>query len=387
MSGSIHLCIATGQNLANLIPALQLEAREVWILQTPAMAQSASHLARALKRRQVKIEIVAFDDRDVEALRYAADDLAVRLAGQPVTVNLTGGTKLMTVALVQSLLTDTSASAADQRPELVYTDTQRRRIDRLAPQARSEPMKSTLKLDDVLAVQGYRQQAGVGNTQAAQWTMVAEARADLTRALGDEAGRIGWLIGALNRAAHQALNGPNGPFRREQVFRGRIDANSELILSKAQERGLLVWEKGEQIVFHDRDAAMYVGGGWIEEYAGLKVRGARADGGWFPRLEIEYVDTGSRNELDIALVHRNRMLLIECKAARPDADDRKVADWIYKVSQLAQQVGGSHATALLLSARDLVEEHRNRAQEYGVHVLAGHELNRLAKWLREWMDA
>lgn len=38
MSAPILLCIATGQNLANLIPALQLRPAEVWILATPRCA-------------------------------------------------------------------------------------------------------------------------------------------------------------------------------------------------------------------------------------------------------------------------------------------------------------------------------------------------------------
>lgn len=40
--------IATGQNLANLIPALQLNASKVVILETPEMRDSASNLKRAL---------------------------------------------------------------------------------------------------------------------------------------------------------------------------------------------------------------------------------------------------------------------------------------------------------------------------------------------------
>lgn len=43
-----HVCIATGQNLANLIPCLQLGAREVVILETPAMREAAGNLKCAL---------------------------------------------------------------------------------------------------------------------------------------------------------------------------------------------------------------------------------------------------------------------------------------------------------------------------------------------------
>ena len=48
---TLHLCIATGQNAANFIPLKQLQAQEIWILETPEMQkqQSAKALTMALK--------------------------------------------------------------------------------------------------------------------------------------------------------------------------------------------------------------------------------------------------------------------------------------------------------------------------------------------------
>ena len=43
---TILLCIATGQNLANLIPALQIKPAEVWILATPFMRTQAQSLKK-----------------------------------------------------------------------------------------------------------------------------------------------------------------------------------------------------------------------------------------------------------------------------------------------------------------------------------------------------
>ena len=45
----LHVCIATGQNAANLIPLEQYDARDVWILQTPAMRQNVFTIPTALK--------------------------------------------------------------------------------------------------------------------------------------------------------------------------------------------------------------------------------------------------------------------------------------------------------------------------------------------------
>ena len=106
---------------------------------------------------------------------------------------------------------------------------------------------------------------------------------------------------------------------------------------------------------------------------------------WAPRLCIESAEGHTPNELDVVLVHANRMLVIECKAAA--TRDNNVAEWTYKASRLAQQVGGQMAQPLLLSAREISANHRQRAKEYGVDILAGAELSNLPDYLRRWMNA
>ena len=137
-------------------------------------------------------------------------------------------------------------------------------------------------------------------------------------------------------------------------------------------------------MFSSVDAASYLGGGWVEEYAGLKISGIRPTD-WAPRLLIEKADGRTPNELDAAVVHGNRLLLVECKAAV--ARDNDVADWIYKASQLARSVGGQLAQPLLLSARDISEAARQRAKDYRVDILAGEDLANLADYLASWMAA
>jgi len=378
----LHLMIATGQNLANLIPALQCRAAEAWVLRTPAMRASAAHLSDALKAHGIKVTPIDFADDDVTRLHEQAQQLARRIGQRAVVVNLTGGTKLMTLALVQTLAADLQTAPGAAQPHLVYCDTQHRRLDWLAPQPRSESMQPVLKVNDVLLAQGYRRQGGSGGAEAAEWQRHADERAKLTRWLGDKAQDIGRFLGALNALARRAL--PEGAaFAPEQQLEFPPGGEAAKVLRRADEAGLLSWKGGSEVVFHDRDAAEYLGGGWVEEYAGYKLSGVRANGGWTPRLRIEHVDSKATNELDGVLVHDNRLLLVECKAARTDAG---IADWIYKASQLARSVGGQLARPLLLSARSIGDEHRQRAREYGVDVLAAGELHELPAYLRRWMN-
>jgi PAS domain-containing protein len=379
---ALHLCIATGQNLANLIPALQCGAQEVWILQTREMHARAGFLADALKARGIAVHRIDFADDDVRTLHEQAAGVAERLDGRAVTVNITGGTKLMTLALTDTLAPHLATGEASTQPHVVYTDTRHRRLDWLRPEARTEPMADVLTIDDMLLAQGYRRQAGSGGAEAAEWQRAADERKALTRRLGEQAERLARFFGALNTLAQSALGEPGGPWRPEQDFEFTPGGANAELLRAARSAGLLAWDEQTHVVFRDRDAARYLGGGWVEEFAGLKVSG-ELRGRWAARVRIESVDGRTPNELDLVAVHANRMLVVECKAAA--ARDNDVADWIYKASRLALQVGGQMARPLLLSARQIGEAHRQRAREYGVDILAAGELASLPAYLRRWM--
>jgi hypothetical protein len=302
----------------------------------------------------------------------------------------------MTLALVQTLAAHLETTPeARLRPHLLYCDSAHQRLDWLAPMARSEPMQPVLKIDDMLQVQGYRRVDGSGGADTAKWQRDAQERAELTRWMGQKSREIDRFFGVLNGLAQRALpQGHAGPFHREQALEFAPARAPAKLLERAATAGLLHWDGGVEIVFGSPQAAAYLGGGWVEEYAALKlagahanVAGARANGAWVPRLCIEQVDgKGDRkvhNELDAVLLHDNRLLVVECKSARVG---EKTADWIYKLAQLTRQVGGMLATPLLLSARTLGEADKARADEYGVKVLHGGELCTLPEWLRDWMQ-
>jgi PAS domain-containing protein len=380
-SPRLHLCIATGQNLANLIPALQCAASEVWILQTPAMRNRAGFLADSLKARGIAVQRIDFADDDVTTLHAQAAGIAERLDGRAVTINLTGGTKLMTLALTDTLAAHLATGADSAQPHLVYCDTRHRRLDWLRPVTRSEVMADVLRINDVLLAQGYRRQAGSGGAEAAEWQRLAQDRKSLTGQLGEQAATLARFFSPLNALANRALNEAAGSWRPEQEFEFTPGGVYAELLRSAQRAGLLVWDEQTGVMFNNPSAAQYLGGGWVEDYAGLKISGLRPTD-WAPRIRVES-DAHTPNELDAVVAHGNRLLVVECKAAV--ARDNDVADWIYKSSQLASQVGGQMAKPLLLSARDINAAQRQRAREYGVDILAGAELATLSTYLRRWM--
>lgn len=371
-----HLCIATGQNLANLIPSLQLGATEVLILETPAMREAATNLKRALEARGVGCKRIAFDDATPETIRASAEAIAMELGTEPLLFNVTGGHKLMTLALAENL----EALADDLH--LVYAETRHDRLDWLKPSPGIEPMTNALGIDDILRAQGYRRTAD--SNQDAFWQADADARASLTRKMGDDAERYERFFGTLNRLADYAL-ADEDRFDPRQEFEYAPGGRNAELLREASRLGLVQWDDDTLITFTSREAAAYFRGGWLEEYVWYKLRGLRPHD-WAVNLKTQSYATQVENEFDAVVAHRNRLLVIECKTAGFGRNEARDVGYIYKLAQLSDQIGGSMSQKLLLSARPINADVRQRARDYRVNILAAAEIRQVVDYLRRWLQ-
>lgn len=373
-SRDLHLCIATGQNAANLIPLEQYDVRDVWILQTPEMRQNASHLEIALRREGRTVRRIDFDDSTPAKMQAHAEELAQRLDGRHIVLHATGGTKLMVLAIRDGLrLVEAGSGSLD----IVYADTNKQRIDWLGRAPRTDPMEDVLNLEHMLLVQGYRI-AGDSRHRDAQRR--AGARATLTRDLGENAGRYGRAFTALATLARSAADGGN-PRDLTQLFQYPPGGHLAALLDRATQAGLMTWDRDVALTFPDRERAEYFAGGWIEEFALLKLTGLLKADRFSTNLQIQSAGNAVPNEIDAMVVHRNRALLIECKTGR----QTRAQDKLYKLAQLRLKLGGSVASALYLSAQSLDEAAQKRAEEYRIDVLCGDDVAKLVPWLKDWL--
>ena len=376
---TLHLCIATGQNLANLIPALQLNASKVVVLETAEMRTSASNLKRALESHHIQVERKPFNDSTPEAIQASAQKIGMENGEGSVIFNVTGGHKLMTLAMVKEM------EIADDL-HLLYAETRHQRIDWLKPAPAMQDMEDVLKVDDFLLVQGYSRVRSADRD--GYWQVDAQARRALTQKLGDESDKLARFFGALNKLAQQAMPDKDRgkPFRASQSFEFAPGGRSAEVLAQARQLDLLTWDDDTEIAFASEDSAVYFGGGWLEEFVWLKLRGLKPSD-TAVNLVVKPIGSEVENELDAVVAHRNRLLLVECKTLRFGRDPAKDADYIYKLAQLSKQVGGSMASSLLLSARPVDELVVERARQYGVSILAAAEVKNFVAYVRDWMQA
>lgn len=378
MTTTLHLCIATGQNAANFIPLKQLQAQDIWVLETPEMQkqQSAKALGTALKAAlpDARVRILPFDDSTPQAMQAAALQLANdELDGKDVVFHATGGTKLMVLAIHQQLL---NLAAGNGSYRLLYADTAHQTLSWMDEQPRQESMADVLTLNEQLLLRGYRTS---NDTRPAQIQQRASERAKVTKFMGEKSAQLKGFLSALNFHARQAADGNR--LAQEFNYLPSVNSAAGKLLQLSEQQGLLtIDEDYNQITFASAEVAEYFCGGWVEEYVFLKFTGTLAPTQYTLGAQIMHSISKSQNEIDGIAVANNRALIIECKAKKQD----QAQDAIYKLGQLVKQVGGLMARGLYVSARPVSDTDRNRAREYGVDVLAAEQLADLSDYLRQW---
>jgi Domain of unknown function (DUF1887) len=372
----LHLCIATGQNAANFIPLKQLGAQEIRILETPDMAalHSGANLKAALAPYAGQVKRLVFDDATPKRIKASALAVANALDGRDVVFHVTGGTKLMVLALHEQLKLLESGTGSLR---LLYADTQHHMLDWLDDTPRQEPMQDVLTLNDLLLVRGYR---STNDTRPAKDQQRAAERAAVSRYMGEQAQALRGFFSTLAYKASLASEG-GGLVQRFDYPPGGAPAK---LLALAVKNDLLKWSAGGiDVSFADRDSARFFAGGWTEEYVFLKMTGLLNAGQYALNVKVIQNQFKSENEVDAIAVKNNRALLVECKSGKQD----KAQEAIYKLGQVVRQVGGLMAKGLYASAQAVSEADRSRANEYGIDVLAGEELQTVNQYLRDWAKA
>ncbi|MFB1487672.1 MULTISPECIES: Card1-like endonuclease domain-containing protein [unclassified Thiocapsa] len=390
----IHIVLVSDQVLANLIPILMDSPDLVFLVVTPEMAARRldQHLRSLLEAKGVTARI--FPDAPDVGLReiqsfanILADQVVDQYAEAEVVLNATGGTKLMSLGFVEAFRGIAS--------RILYTDTAHRRIEYLpnadAPLPEPTPMSNTLDLPDYLAAQGFRFRHAVSDD--ASWRESAKQRKAVSKFLGLNIAdpQLQHYVGQMNYLADQALEAIPGTYGQRLVEpRQAFDDPPWGMWAKAQaelvKAGLLGWEDGARdFTFVSTEAALFVRGGWLEEYAWHTVKDAQV---FDVRLGVEglWLDTKkTTNEFDVLACHINQLLLIECKTLRfrPE-NENEVA---YKLDSLSQDVRGLFGNTWLLSARlpsDVLIERARRAR---IRLVGPQELSRLREIVLKWISA
>lgn len=387
----IHIAMVSEQTLANLIPALMDRPDKLVLVCTEGMAKRGldRRLATLLQREAIAVEIkpnapdVGFKQIQDYALELAGEIEGMH-PGAETTLNATGATKLMALGFV-----DVFRGLASR---ILYTDTAHRRIEFL-PDANGkvidpQPMTDVLDVPIYLAAQGFRFGSAVSDDM--EWRQRAANRKATCKYLGRHAAEIQDFIGVINALANQALEKIPGTdeerlSKPRQPLRQAPWGEWAKALGELARAGLIDWRDGQaEIEFPDVEAARFLRGGWLEEYAWHIVKDERA---FDTRMGVKGTwgaTQTSTNEFDVLACHGNQLLFIECKTLRfHEGNDNDLA---YKVDSLSQDARGLFGETWLLAAREPTPVLTARAAQARIRIIGPQQLPGLRGIVQQWMQ-
>jgi hypothetical protein len=346
----------------------------------------ASRFIKLLEKESLKVETKLHAPiSDIGAIRkYAVmlrEDILSQYSGAEIILNATGGTKLMALAFV-----DVFRDIADK---IIYTDTSHRRIE-VFPNPSGNAL-SPVQMRNVLDVPHYLEAQGFcylnARSDNADWQQKVASRKAICKYLADkvQTTQMQTLIGKMNFLADRALSHKASeltnaiqPF--EPVPRGEWAS----FLTELNKAGLVYWRKGDRFIrFASAEAALFLRGGWLEEYAWHAARNNSISDIRCSVQVCVYNLPDLLNEFDLLACHANELLIIECKTlAFNGLNDNQIA---YKIDSLGNHVRGLFGETWLLSARMPTDTLIERARLARIRIIGPDKLNQLPSFMNEWV--
>jgi hypothetical protein len=388
MRMTTQICIVSERLMPNLIPALMLRPERVLLLSSVEMDELGMRARLQDLLSSCGFSVVVrggLPSGGLSLIRAYATAMVDEL--QPlsrlgdVVLNLTGGNKLMAIAFSEVL------GPVVQR--MIYTDTAHGLLEELPRSGQGEGISRALEgvVNVALYLRAQGMRPRVSRSDEAAWVDAVLRRRALTKNLGRQAGSLGDFFGAVNALASQALDEHgDSVVEPRQYFRQAPWGHWAATLRQIEAAGLVRWDGRTGLEFSDTDATRYLNGGWLEEYAWLAARELHPDD---LRLGVEgdWEQTRrGRNELDVVVVHSNRLLLIECKTLRMGRDSQSDTDLLYKLDSVGDDVRGLFGEVVLLSAREPSALIEDRAGHHRIQVVGPARLGDLQRDIRDWME-
>lgn len=364
----VHLCLVSTQTMANLGPIERYQPNEVVLFVTAPMKDAAEALETAIRMgsravRISRVEVPNANDMDhcVESVlevltQYDPDDVAV---------NVTGGTKIMSMAAC------VAACTAGAKAFYLEKENKVSLIDIFAGSnaMESHVLNHKLKIKQLLASYGVEVvgSKAMGSLSYDEWEVVK--RILNTDSMKEAIPRLNELAVAAEKAKPMVVDVPSMP--------GELQAKFDTLCDEFDKIGRLE-VRGKKIKFSSEEDRFFVAGGWLERFVFNEVSAARLA----PVGSLE-VRSPAKNEIDVAFIHEGALHIIECKTSNL-SDAKQASEVLYKLQTL-KAFGGEKTKLLLVSYRELHPEARQRAASLGIQVITGRQILQIQEKIKAWL--
>lgn len=350
-----HLLLVSDQPMPNFLPVLEptLRPDRVTLAVSKPMRPKADALRAVFGSMGIPVDndISIDDPSEIAAIQAVLIDWLDAHADQDIALNLTGGTKPMSIAAQEAFrMAGKPAFYVDIRTDRA-TFIER---DRPPVPLVNQPTLGQFFQINGTSVESYETSVALPN---AKWSTLAETfAADIAR----------WQVplGYLSKLAAEAEQ--DGCLECGRPREADSVARWDDLLVELYGNELTRSLDGK-LSFRSSDARAFCQGIWFEHLVFSRLRARPFDGKRLWR-NVKLLGAGDEsNELDVAALYRNTLYIVECKA-RNMTRDGVVDAAVYKLAELTRR-SGLRAKGILASARPVRDADKRRAKAYGIEVI------------------
>ncbi len=352
----IYICLASGQQLQNYIPAQVFNPTHVFILtsNSNAILQNAKILASVFNKKGIPTELVNnMPSVNMDTLfgflhNFKEQYLATIENDTSIIINVTGGTKPMSLACYEFF------KAHFQAAKIIYNDHENNKVEYLSPLKQpAQPFDY-----DTVDLTTYFKLHGLTILEIASddpiWQKRAQARKDLS------------LMLSKNIVFAEEIRSFFGKTGLTEYKLSSKNKNKKLIqLCEQHQLFKYSFDKNTIQFPYGGEAQFYLTGGWLEEYTwlclndiGIKNAKCGVKINWEDSLRAKDI---SINELDITFLYHNQIFILECKTGR--LDGIHLQNTLNKLETIGRYVGGTfHGLGLVMlsEVKDVLKERAER---------------------------
>lgn len=389
----IAICLGSGQQAPNYIPVALLNPDLVVIVtsQTPNILANAQRLEMVFQSEGRKTMLFpqlpssGYRNMLIELGRLRFK-LSKEFGNARYTLIVNGGTKTMSQAL-QKVFGD------GDKGQSVYLESETDSLEFLIPLDREPiPVQPVMRLKTLMAMNNFLIK-GIASEQT-DFVAHVQRTQHIVNALVNyvcKASPNPVLISALNGAAgrYEEMVLAKNPIESITIHNWRSNGFN-YVIDEAVRQGLITFDRQSgKLAFTSLEHAKWLQGSWLEEYT-WKSLGLRFGQEVYQSVDGLLLDTAfssnpTRNEFDVVVLYKNRMILVECKAAKMDKGS-KGRDILQQLESLARHYGGVKTLPVLVSVNRLEEYDRNRAEALGILVIEGPNIRKMADIIEERLE-
>lgn len=375
-----HVCLISDQLIPNYLPTLdkKLKPEIVTLVVSPQKEALAQRLRRVLERNQITVteDLKLEDAVDIAKIQNQIEDwINENDNGDELMVNVTGGNKPMAIA-AQEVFRMMGKS-------VFYVDIATDRVEWINKMDGAQ-CRETIYLKQPIKIKRYFElvDTKVCDAKASNRSIKKDWKRFATVAMVENIKKWGTSLGVLNKLATNAEKDEKKGIAN--ALNRTDDPDKTNPLWKKLDRGLLLELKGNGLItstesfeFCNSNARAFCNGLWLEEMVfsllkenyGLKEEQCLANVK-VDRLDTKINDDSNNNELDVAVVSRNSLYVIECKTRnmRQNKNENVVSEAIYKLSYL-QNTFGLRSNGIIISARPVCKRDKERANAARITIL------------------